>query len=131
VTDAKSEGQCWPEQEAVEKWWNKHKHELKEAVTKYRLQVQIDMGEPDSPEERAEDAQRPEALAAKLEDGFTDDALELARCAETNFQNVERMAPMLKTAAPASVIWQLARDQLAGVVTRLEAQADEAEDARP
>lgn len=33
-------GQAWPEQDAVEAWWQEHRHELKRGVTAYRLKLQ-------------------------------------------------------------------------------------------
>jgi hypothetical protein len=30
----------WPEQEAVEAWWQKHRMELKAAVSEYRIKIQ-------------------------------------------------------------------------------------------
>lgn len=34
-------GNCWPEQDAVEDWFIKHKHELKESVSQYRINIQV------------------------------------------------------------------------------------------
>jgi hypothetical protein len=30
----------WPEQDACEKWWNDHRHELKEVVSEERIKQQ-------------------------------------------------------------------------------------------
>lgn len=31
-------GQTWPEQDAIEDWWRKHRHELNSVATKYRIE---------------------------------------------------------------------------------------------
>ena len=43
------EGATWPEQNAIDKWWQKHSLELKEAATKYRIEVQQDEEPSDEP----------------------------------------------------------------------------------
>lgn len=42
--DASAAG-SWPEQEAVWEWWGKHQHELKTAVTAYRIKLQKQLAE--------------------------------------------------------------------------------------
>ena len=32
------EGQTWPESELIEQWWENHRHELKQAASKYRTE---------------------------------------------------------------------------------------------
>lgn len=56
---------------------------------------------------------------ADRDDGFTDDTNELARCAQINFQNVERMVPTIK----AHPIWRIAMEQFNAVVQRMENNA--------
>lgn len=29
---------CWPEQEAVDRWWKRHEYELKDEVSRYRIE---------------------------------------------------------------------------------------------
>ena len=50
------------------------------------------------------------------DDDFDGDALELARCAQINFQNFEKMSPF----GAAHPIYKLAREQLDAAITRLE-----------
>lgn len=53
---------------------------------------------------------------SNYKDGFSVDTIELAGCAEINFQNCERMVPGLKQ----NPMWQLAMSQLKAAVARLE-----------
>jgi hypothetical protein len=60
-----SNGACsWPEQDAIDKWWAKHSFELKEAVTAYRVKVQ--MAAPAPAQSREEEAQIIEEYADYL-----------------------------------------------------------------
>lgn len=70
-----SEACCWPEQEAVEAWLEKYflkvehnaKHELKEAVTAYRLKIQKELEKLKKKQERL--SERPQ----KKSDGLSKD----------------------------------------------------------
>jgi hypothetical protein len=51
-------------------------------------------------------------------DGFDESTCGLAQCAQINFQNVENLAPVLKT----HPIWLIAMEQLNALVHRLESE---------
>jgi len=55
-------GQSWPEQEAIETWFRNHSMELKDEVSKYRIEIQRAL---QAERDRAEAYRRVAAMFAK------------------------------------------------------------------